>query len=57
MGCARCAVLRRPLISAEVVANKIAVAAVPTAAAAAVPAAERGRETKGHGSKAEAPYL
>ena len=44
------------LILADVVAN-IAAAAVPTAAAAAVPAAERGRETKGHGSKAEAPHL
>ena len=54
VGCAP--VLRRPLISADVVAN-IAAAAVPTAAAAAVPAAERGWETKGHGSKAEAPHL
>ena len=54
VGCAP--VLRRPLNSADVVAN-IAAAAVPTAAAAAVPAAERGRETKGHGSKAEAPHL
>ena len=54
VGCAP--VLRRPLISADVVAN-IAAAAVPTAAAAAVPAAEHGWETKGHGSKAEAPHL
>ena len=55
--CGLCApVLRRPLISADVVAN-IAAAAVPTAAAAAVPAAECGWETKGHGSKAEAPHL
>ena len=40
------------LILADVVANIAA-----AAAAAAVTAAERGRETKGHGSKAEAPHL
>ena len=53
VGCAPVrTVLRRPLILADVVANIAA-----AAAAAAVTAAERGRETKGHGSKAEAPHL